>query len=129
MPYKDPEQRRTQARRWRLNNIEKAREWSRSYYRNNKDAVLTRTAEYQRDNREMSNEASRRWRARNPDKVRARTRAHRQANPELWAAYAKRYREKYPEKARAAIRLGTREYYAKKRGRPAWVDRQELLAV
>lgn len=93
MPYKDPEARREQQKRYRLENLERLREAARQRRLNN-PKYRERERAYYREH---------------ADEVNARTRAARAANPERFRANEKAYRDKHKEKRRLA---GRARYYA-----------------
>jgi hypothetical protein len=93
MPYKDPEKRREQVRRWRQNNPERSREIQKRYREANRERVRGNQRSYREANREKINakargsveknrERGRKWRFGNPERSKQHTRVWVAANKE-----------------------------------------------
>ncbi len=93
MPYKDPDARRSQQKRYRLANLDRLREAAKE----------RRLADPKYVDRERA------YYRTNAEKINARVRADRAANPERYRANEQAYRDKHREKRRQA---GSQRYYA-----------------
>lgn len=90
---------------WRLANLEKTKEISREYYKNNKEKIIERSAKWHKDNPEKSDKIKQRYCINNPDRVKSSKLRYQETNAE---AIREGYKDNYIEnkekiKARAKL--------------------------
>lgn len=81
------------ARRWRAENLERAKAGDRAYYLSHREEVGARAKAHYADNRESRKASIADWQRRNPEKVLAYGRAHHAKDPEYQRARSRRYYE------------------------------------
>lgn len=75
---------------WRLNNIERSREYKRQYYQNTADFNKQRYAEYRKKNAERLNANKLKWQRENKDRYFANHKAWRDRNKDKVKAWVRR---------------------------------------
>ena len=113
MPYKNPEDKKAQQRRYREANRESLKEYQRQWHEQNKEHVLEQRKqyreqnkerikqykkEYQQKNKEQISKDRRQWYLNNQEEVKAKRRQYYQENKEYISQREKQYKQRNKQK-------------------------------